>query len=67
MFGYAVIEFLTFNLDLLVSQLTPVYPAGQLHMYPLTPSMQIPPLRHGLEAHSSISETKVSLFVYLFN
>ena len=44
------------NVNLLVSQLTPVNPAAHTQVYPLMPSMQRPPKRHGLEAHSSMSE-----------
>ena len=46
------------NLYLLWSQLTPVHPGWQLHVYPLTPSRQLPPLRHGLLPHSSTSKKK---------
>ena len=34
----------------------PVNPARQLHEYPLTKSVHVPPLRHGELEHSSISE-----------
>ena len=41
--------------NLLVSQLSPAYPATQLHEYSLTASEQVPPFSHGLELHSFIS------------
>jgi hypothetical protein len=37
------------------SQRVPVYTAGQLHEYPLTPSIQVPPFAHGLLPHSLMS------------
>ena len=41
--------------NLLLSQLVPVKPAAQMHVYPLIPSKQVPLLMHGLGEHSSIS------------
>ena len=41
--------------NLLFSQLSPSYPGGQRQVYWLTPSMHVPPFRHGELAHSSIS------------
>ena len=37
------------------AQLRPWYPGGQSHLKPLTSSLHVPPLWHGLLTHSSIS------------
>ena len=42
-----------------VEQSTPVYPALQLQLYPLTRSPQVP-CAQGLEAHSFISKLKMN-------
>ena len=57
---YIIFHFTSFTLwniteNLLVSQLSPAYPATQLHEYSLTASEQVPPFSHGLELHSFIS------------
>ena len=41
---------------LLVSQLSPSYPATHVHMYPFTRSAQVAPFWHGLVAQSSVSD-----------
>jgi len=38
-----------------VLQLVPVYPAAQVHVYSLSPSVHVPPLEHGELAQSSMS------------
>ena len=43
---------------LLVSQLDPAYPGGQLQTYPLTWSVQDPPFKQGLLEHSLMSMVK---------
>ncbi len=40
--------------SMLVSQFAPEKPAGQLHVYALTPSAQVPPFWHGFDAQSSM-------------
>ena len=37
------------------SQLSPLYPSGQMHVKPFTFSLQIPSFWHGLDEHSTIS------------
>ena len=41
-----------------IPQWTPVYPATQLHVYPLTSSAHTPPFSHGVLVHSFISRIK---------
>jgi len=43
-----------------VSHVAPENPLAHEHVKPFTPSMQTPPLRHGLPTHSSMS---ISQFV----
>ena len=38
-----------------VSQFFPIYPSSQSHVYPLMPSMQLPPFLQGLLAQSLMS------------
>jgi hypothetical protein len=40
---------------MLVWQCKPLNPGGQAHAYALTPSVQVPPFWHGVEAHSLMS------------
>jgi len=45
--------FLLASQKLLVSQLSPVMPAGQLHTYCVKPATHVPPFAHGLLAQGS--------------
>ena len=45
-------EYLRYIEFLLISQLFPWYPEGQTHVYESSPSIQLPPLRHGIGSQS---------------
>jgi len=47
--------------DLLVPQVVPSYPLAQVHVYPFTRSVQVPPCRQGRLAHSSMSAMKSTM------
>lgn len=44
------------GINLRLSQLVPVYPAGQVHLYPFISSLHVPLFLQGLVSHSSTSE-----------
>jgi len=46
----------------LTSQLGPVYPAAQSHVYESTPSAHVPPLAQGLGTQSLMSKTQLVTF-----
>lgn len=47
------------NSNLRLPQLVPLNPEGHWQLYPLTKSMQIPPLRQGLLSHSFMSKENI--------
>ena len=47
---------------LLVSQLGPLKPASQLHVWLFSPSIHVPPFKQGFGEHSSISESISEVF-----
>ena len=49
------------NVYLPIEQVAPSHPSTQVHVYPLFPSVHVAPLRHGLLAHSSVSECSDAL------
>ena len=53
---------LDFDVNLLVLHSVSVKPATQVQVYPLTPSVQVPPFWQGFEAHSSISVRKKNIY-----
>ena len=44
-------------------QLVPEKPVRQVHMYVFSPSVQVPPFRHGLLTQSS-APTKIFVIIY---
>jgi len=52
-----IIHYVIYFSDILVRQLTPVYPGAHLQVYPFTASVHVPPFLHGFFAQSFMSTT----------
>ena len=64
-----MIKIYDFKGNLLVLQVGSVYPATQAHVKELTPSVQLPPFKHGLGLQSSISMQKrqfIDIYIIAF-
>ena len=55
------------KMNLLAWHSVPEYPGAQLHEYLLTPSLQLPPFKQGILAHSLISEEIERILKLLFS